>query len=78
MKLFDIGTWNLNNNITGFTFQILKFKRVILFEFNIEKNTYGLEPTLMIQLSPQPLFEIILSFHKYNLSFHLLAKNYDY
>jgi len=78
MKLFDIGTWDLNDTITGFTFQILKFKKIILFEFNVEQNHYLVEPAILVQLSPQPLLEIMISFYKYTFSFHMLARNYDY
>ena len=77
MKLFNLEHWD-RGGFHGHSLQVLQFKRRILFEFTVEKSDYKVSPALMLQLSFEPLLELILGFGVLNLSFYILPRNYDY
>lgn len=77
MKLIDFDRPD-NKEIQIWWVDILKFKHRSLFEFHVERSQYASLPSILVQIGPNDVFELIIGAHRWIFSFAIWSKHYGY
>ena len=77
MKLFDLSTFE-QDEVTGWTFDILKFSRKSVVLIECEKSSYQDLPSILMQIGPTDLIYVSVGLVKFILTLTIWGKHFDY